>query len=241
MAISPKKKTRAQKAPSQSRPHLWLTAVCTVSFILAIYIISEQTDNTNIYMKYIETYGKFPKAKEEENDTSEQKTIKAVSILGERNSGTTWMYEWVMNGKCIDYSFFIVLLKFVLHWSIWHRLFRHLNECFNHTIPVKRRLTRYKHWFQDEGVGEPIDDGTLVLAIFRNPFEWVEAMRKKVRVWRADWWLLWEWLLLTVSAVSNISTTLYCRSHTMHQSTCSSKIGKGLWPKHGPWNALAKI
>jgi hypothetical protein len=57
---------------------------------------------------------------------------------------------------------------------------RHLNECFNQTIPIKRRLTRYKHWFQDENVGDPIIDGTLVISIFRNPFEWVEAMRKKV-------------------------------------------------------------
>lgn len=76
-------------------------------------------------------------------------TIKAISILGERNSGTTWMYE-------------------------------HLGECFNHSIPVKRRLTRYKHWFQDEHVRTgPIFHDTLVIAMFRNPFEWVEAMRKR--------------------------------------------------------------
>ena len=57
---------------------------------------------------------------------------------------------------------------------------RHLNKCFNHSIPIKRRLTRYKHWFQDENVDEKIVNGTLVLAMFRNPFEWIEAMRKKV-------------------------------------------------------------
>lgn len=57
---------------------------------------------------------------------------------------------------------------------------RHLNQCFNHTIPIKRRLTRYKHWFQDKNVGEQVVNGTLTIAIFRNPFEWVEGMRKKV-------------------------------------------------------------
>jgi hypothetical protein len=48
---------------------------------------------------------------------------------------------------------------------------------------VKRRLTRYKHWFQDENVdtGGIVDEkDTLVIAMFRNPFEWVEAMRKRV-------------------------------------------------------------
>jgi len=60
-------------------------------------------------------------------------------------------------------------------------LFRHLNECFNHALPVGRRLTRYKHWFQDENVATGrIVDETLVIAMFRNPFEWVEAMRKRV-------------------------------------------------------------
>jgi hypothetical protein len=58
---------------------------------------------------------------------------------------------------------------------------RHLGECFNHSIPVKRRLTRYKHWFQDESVRTaPIVNDTLVIAMFRNPFEWIEAMRKRV-------------------------------------------------------------
>ena len=49
-------------------------------------------------------------------------------------------------------------------------------------MPIERKLKRYKHWFQDENVGEPIELGTLVVALFRNPFEWVEAMRKKVCV-----------------------------------------------------------
>ena len=58
---------------------------------------------------------------------------------------------------------------------------RHLKECFDHSIPVNRQLTRYKHWFQDEHiVDNRVTNGTLVLAMFRNPFEWVEAMRARV-------------------------------------------------------------
>lgn len=80
------------------------------------------------------------------DDPKDHGTIKSVNILGERNSGTTWMYE-------------------------------HLNECFNHSIPVRRRLKRYKHWFQDENIPtENIVNGTLVVAIFRNVFDWTRAM-----------------------------------------------------------------
>jgi hypothetical protein len=127
-----------------------------------MYIITEQIDDTELYMEYIKEYGKAAKTNDRDElanasgnrknngskDGNNDYSVKAISILGERNSGTTWMYE-------------------------------HLNECFNQTIPIKRRLTRYKHWFQDENVGDPIIDGTLVISIFRNPFEWVEAMRKK--------------------------------------------------------------
>ncbi len=59
-------------------------------------------------------------------------------------------------------------------------LSRHLGLCFNHSIPVRRRLKRYKHWFQDETLPSESFQGALVLAMFRNPFDWVEAMRKKV-------------------------------------------------------------
>eukprot|EP00550_Attheya_septentrionalis_P000514 CAMPEP_0198281384 /NCGR_PEP_ID=MMETSP1449-20131203/1347_1 /TAXON_ID=420275 /ORGANISM="Attheya septentrionalis, Strain CCMP2084" /LENGTH=343 /DNA_ID=CAMNT_0043977149 /DNA_START=129 /DNA_END=1160 /DNA_ORIENTATION=+ len=72
--------------------------------------------------------------------------IKQISVLGERNSGTRWTYE-------------------------------HLVDCFNHSIPVRRRLTRYKHWFQFESP-DMYPSETLVIAQFRNPYEWVEAMRR---------------------------------------------------------------
>lgn len=75
-------------------------------------------------------------------------TVKAISILGERNSGTRWL------------------------WS-------HLSECFNSSIPVRRELVRYKHWFQDPNYNQSkVLDDTLVITIWRNVYEWIEAMRK---------------------------------------------------------------
>jgi len=155
MASSPKRKQSLKK--SKRNFHLGLVFVYTLSILVAMFFLLEQKENIPLYSKYIKTFGKVAKTDGDviSNIRSDVKKIehineiKVISILGERNTGTTWMYE-------------------------------HLNKCFNHTIPIKRRLTRYKHWFQDEKIGSPIINQTLVLSMFRNPFEWTEAMRSKV-------------------------------------------------------------
>jgi hypothetical protein len=54
---------------------------------------------------------------------------------------------------------------------------RHLSQCFNHSIDVKIKLTRYKHWFQYPDFARYPHD-TLVVAQFRNPYDWLKAMQK---------------------------------------------------------------
>mmetsp|Transcript_30620 Transcript_30620/g.46987 ORF Transcript_30620/g.46987 Transcript_30620/m.46987 type:complete len:344 (+) Transcript_30620:279-1310(+) len=56
--------------------------------------------------------------------------------------------------------------------------YAHLADCFNETgIHVTRNLARYKHWFQYENSSRyPAD--TLIVAQFRNPYDWIEAMHK---------------------------------------------------------------
>jgi hypothetical protein len=51
----------------------------------------------------------------------------------------------------------------------------HLSDCFGHALPVYKRLTRYKHWFQYEDPKKYRHD-TLVIAQFRNPYDWLKAM-----------------------------------------------------------------
>ena len=53
---------------------------------------------------------------------------------------------------------------------------RHLEDCFNHSIPVKKHFSRYKHWFQPKDYWRYPHD-TLVVAQFRDPYLWLEAMR----------------------------------------------------------------
>lgn len=87
----------------------------------------------------LEEDGTFPQRDPREG------TIKSISLLGERNSGTRWIYA-------------------------------HLGTCFNHTIPVHRSLSRYKHWFQYDDASK-IPKHTLAIAMFRDPITWTWAMK----------------------------------------------------------------
>ena len=52
----------------------------------------------------------------------------------------------------------------------------HLSQCFSHGLKVTKKLTRYKHWFQFEDPSQYEHD-TLVIAQFRNPYDWLKAMQ----------------------------------------------------------------
>ena len=71
----------------------------------------------------------------------------------------------------LDIGSFCALLLFIL---IPHS---HLSECFNHTLVIKKELTRYKHWFQFNDPSHYPHD-TLVVAQFRNPCDWFKAMER---------------------------------------------------------------
>lgn len=67
----------------------------------------------------------------------------------------------------------------------------HLSECFNHTLLVREKLVRHKHWFQHDVPNGRNRVGTFVVAQFRNPYHWTEAMRKvphhSPKHYRKDW------------------------------------------------------
>jgi len=79
--------------------------------------------------------------------------ITQISLIGERNSGTSWIIS-------------------------------HLRECFTESSGVRAipKLVRFKHWFQEDL--PPTDEegernNTVVIALFRDPYQWVKAMNKK--------------------------------------------------------------
>jgi len=55
-------------------------------------------------------------------------------------------------------------------------LYSHLVDCFNYSVPVEKKFSRYKHWFQPKDYFRYPHD-TLVIAEFRNPYDWLLAMQ----------------------------------------------------------------
>jgi hypothetical protein len=54
----------------------------------------------------------------------------------------------------------------------------HVNECFGHALRVEKRLSRYKHWFQTPTLSHNYPHDTLVVAQFRNAYDWLKAMER---------------------------------------------------------------
>eukprot|EP00571_Detonula_confervacea_P007757 CAMPEP_0172325308 /NCGR_PEP_ID=MMETSP1058-20130122/53658_1 /TAXON_ID=83371 /ORGANISM="Detonula confervacea, Strain CCMP 353" /LENGTH=399 /DNA_ID=CAMNT_0013041821 /DNA_START=81 /DNA_END=1280 /DNA_ORIENTATION=+ len=53
----------------------------------------------------------------------------------------------------------------------------HLIECFNEDIKVTNEYKRWKHGFQEEDLTKISEDSALVIVMFRDPYDWIEAMR----------------------------------------------------------------
>jgi len=47
--------------------------------------------------------------------------------------------------------------------------------CFFVTPQVNNEYTRYKHWFQEDTL--QTKNSAVVVSMFRDPMDWVEAMR----------------------------------------------------------------
>jgi len=81
-------------------------------------------------------------------------SITSINLIGERHSATKYMTN-------------------------------HLQECFGDQIGVFNRYTRWKHWFQyddratEHGRNYHQTNTSLVVAMFRDPFDWVDSMRKQ--------------------------------------------------------------
>jgi len=74
---------------------------------------------------------------------------------------------------------------------------RHLTECFNHSLLVRERLVRHKHWFQHDVSNGRDRVGTAVVAVFRDPYYWLEAMRKVPHHAPLHYKLEWEQFVKT--------------------------------------------
>jgi len=88
--------------------------------------------------------------------------VQQIILLGERHSGTNWIND-------------------------------HLEDCFNENIKVSPIYTRFKHWFQDDddSFGNSVpDNSAVVIVLFRDPYDWIEAMREEPH--HAHYHVLWH-------------------------------------------------
>jgi hypothetical protein len=82
------------------------------------------------------------------NEKQKYGPIRSIALLGERNSGTSWMTQ-------------------------------ELKDCFeSEGIKVTAGLTKDKHFFQKDDSTVP-KISTVVIAMFRNPYDWAAAMNKR--------------------------------------------------------------
>lgn len=54
----------------------------------------------------------------------------------------------------------------------------HLQECFGDQLQIKVRYARFKHWFQFD-YQQVKENSTVVVAMFRDPYDWVNAMQQR--------------------------------------------------------------
>ena len=89
----------------------------------------------------------------DKNTVNETQNILTINLIGERHCGTKWITQ-------------------------------HLEDCFGSQVTVLNRYTRYKHWFQYEEDSSDSrhyypPNSAIVVAMFRDPYQWVNAMQKK--------------------------------------------------------------
>eukprot|EP00980_Cylindrotheca_fusiformis_P030667 scaffold25199_cov152-Cylindrotheca_fusiformis.AAC.1 len=113
-------------------------------------LVGQSVNSKNTMSEYFDKYGI---ALDEKSDTISRVTqkygpIRSIALLGERNSGTSWMTE-------------------------------ELKDCFeSEGIRVTSGLTKDKHFFQKDDSTIP-KLSTVVVAMFRNPYDWAAAMNRR--------------------------------------------------------------
>ena len=103
--------TQQNQNTHRSNKYFYFT-ICVLSIMFTLIVFFHQLNSSYAILDYIDAYGKVPEKSSMSdvlgNDGGDKMqpslvkkpssdfTVKAVSILGERNSGTNWIYEYVI-------------------------------------------------------------------------------------------------------------------------------------------------
>ena len=130
---------------------LWAILTVVSIVVVGVSLLRKSSESLVLLQEDAEVSSRTTKTKVAEKKTlkSNPTRITRISLIGERNSGTRWTSS-------------------------------HLTECFaGQGIQVAHRLVRHKHWFQHDVLPDLRRHRTLVIAQFRDPIYWVDAMRRK--------------------------------------------------------------
>jgi hypothetical protein len=97
MPASPKRRSKQgaillnpKDSPSCKASSAFL--IIGLCIIFSAFVIAYQSEKLQLFVNYKSSHEVKYRGEDEKRDTNAAE-IKAISILGERNTGTTWMYE----------------------------------------------------------------------------------------------------------------------------------------------------
>mmetsp|Transcript_25335 Transcript_25335/g.53514 ORF Transcript_25335/g.53514 Transcript_25335/m.53514 type:complete len:328 (+) Transcript_25335:102-1085(+) len=138
-------------------------------FVASGFLLASVLFNHPLILQYIKQTGKITLAQSKSkvvrvrsldddlssvDDQTQAYSIKTINLIGERHCATKWMTTT-------------------------------LQDCFGDQVEVVNRYTRWKHWFQyddrdtEKSRNHHDPKSSLVIAMFRDPYDWLESMRLK--------------------------------------------------------------
>ena len=98
-----------------------------------------------------------------------------IILLGERHSGTNWITDHLkecFQGKAADAP-----AAAALEGNTTTTAVNTTASTATVTVTVTNEYTRYKHWYQEDTIPQKNNTIIVVIVLFRDPIDWIEAMR----------------------------------------------------------------
>ena len=101
-----------------------------------------------------------------------------IILLGERHSGTNWITDHLkecFQGKAADAPAAAALEGNTTTTTT--AAANNTTTATAVTVTVTNEYTRYKHWYQEDTIPQKNNTIIVVIVLFRDPIDWIEAMR----------------------------------------------------------------
>jgi hypothetical protein len=98
-----------------------------------------------------------------------------IILLGERHSGTNWITDHL--NECFQGKVVADDVPAVTAALGGNTTTTNTTTNTTVTVTVTNEYTRYKHWYQEDTIPQTNNTIIVVIVLFRDPIDWVEAMR----------------------------------------------------------------